>query len=59
MPHLRVISPEGKGSLGYLYRLLSVIGHSQVGVNFLTFLAEMQVGKEGAKGLINLSDAVV
>lgn len=29
-PHLRVISPEGRGSLGYLYRLLSVIGRGQL-----------------------------
>lgn len=34
-----------RGEEGYLYRLLSVIGYSQMGVNFLTLLADVQVGK--------------
>lgn len=55
----RVTSPEGRGSLGYLYRLLSFTGQSQEGVNFLTLMADVQVGEYGAEVLINLSDAVM
>lgn len=41
----------------YLYRLLSIIGRGLLtaSINFLTFLADRQTGKEGAKDLRNLS----